>query len=223
MDHAKPLPEDLVGRYTDWRSTTYADHAAEFEKLAAEGQHPDAMIISCCDSRVNVTTIFGANQGDFFVHRNVAALVPPYEPTGDHHGTSAAVEYAVTALKVRRIIVLGHSKCGGVRGCYDMCSGNHEALGATTFVGKWMEILRPAYDGLPPGTDEVRAQTLEKRAVLTSIVNLAGFPFVKAARDAGELTLHGLWTDISTGELQYYDPSVTGFVAIAQGLAPGRG
>jgi carbonic anhydrase len=80
------------------------------------------MVISCCDSRVHVTSIFGADEGEFFIHRNIANLVPPYNPDGEYHGTSAAVEYAVTSLGVAHIVVLGHSNCGGVKGCHDMCS-----------------------------------------------------------------------------------------------------
>jgi len=91
MDFAKPLPEFLVKRYHG---------QAWYRRLADEGQRPRAMVISCCDSRVHVTAIFGADQGEFFIHRNIANLVPPYNPDGEYHGTSAAVEYAVNALKV---------------------------------------------------------------------------------------------------------------------------
>ena len=99
------------------------------------------MIISCCDSRINVTSIFGADQGEFFIHRNIANLVPPYEPDGEPHGTSATIEYAVTALKVAHVIVMGHSSCGGVRGFYDMTMGTAPDLRAkTSFVGRWMDL-----------------------------------------------------------------------------------
>ncbi|MBV1902230.1 MAG: carbonic anhydrase, partial [Marinosulfonomonas sp.] len=132
MELTKHLPAYLVQRYHGWKATTYSENKAWYRRLADDGQHPRAMVISCCDSRVHVTSIFGADQGEFFIHRNIANLVPPYEPDGDHHGTSAAVEYAVTALKVAHIIVLGHSNCGGVQGCHDMCSGKAPELDATT-------------------------------------------------------------------------------------------
>ncbi len=105
MNAAKPLPAYLIQRYQGWKATTYSDNRAWYKRLANEGQRPRAMVISCCDSRVHVTSIFGADQGEFFIHRNIANLVPPYEPDGDHHGTSAAVEYAVTALNVAHLIV----------------------------------------------------------------------------------------------------------------------
>ena len=113
MVYVKPLPNYLIQRYHGWKATTFEDNHAWYRRLASEGQRPRAMVISCCDSRVHVTAIFGAEQGEFFIHRNIANLVPAYLPDGEPHGTSAAVEYAVTALKVSHIIVLGHSSCGG--------------------------------------------------------------------------------------------------------------
>ena len=147
MEHARLLPGYLVQRYHGWKATGYAENKSWYRRLASDGQHPRAMVISCCDSRVHVTSIFGADQGEFFIHRNIANLVPPYEPDGDHHGTSAAVEYAVRFLKVSHVIVLGHSNCGGVKGCIDMCEGHAPELDAhDSFVGRWMDILRPRYD-----------------------------------------------------------------------------
>ncbi|MDJ0627432.1 MAG: carbonic anhydrase [Rhodobacter sp.] len=206
MRNAKPLPNYLVKRYHGWHATEYAGNKAWFRRLAEEGQHPRAMVISCCDSRVHVTSIFGADQGEFFIHRNIANLVPPYEPDGDHHGTSAAVEYAVTALKVAHIVIVGHSNCGGVKGCEDMCSGKApELLETTSFVGRWMDLLRPGYERIREIEDpEARLRALEKQAVLVSLDNLMTFPFVKAAVEAEELTLHGLWNDMGTGALEEY-------------------
>ncbi|MGH1459906.1 MAG: carbonic anhydrase [Paracoccaceae bacterium] len=207
MPFTKPLPAYLVQRYHGWKATTYDENKSWYRRLADEGQRPRAMVISCCDSRVHVTAIFGADQGEFFIHRNIANLVPPYEPDGDHHGTSAAVEYAVTALKVAHIVVLGHSSCGGVQGCMDMCTGDAPELEEkTSFVGRWMDILRPGYEMVKDIADpKERVRALEKRSVVTSLENLMSFPFVKEAVDAGELTLHGLWNDIGEGGLEQYD------------------
>lgn len=208
MSHARPLPDYLVRRYLGWRATSYAENRSWYRRLAEDGQHPRAMVISCCDSRVHVTSIFGADQGEFFIHRNIANLVPPSSPDGTHHGTSAAVEYAVTTLHVAHIIVLGHSGCGGVRGCFDMCRGAAPALeDRTSFVGRWMDILRPGYDRIPPdGEDTARLEALEKEAVRISLANLLTFPFVREAVDAGNLSLHGLWHEIADGRLEALDP-----------------
>jgi carbonic anhydrase len=215
MTLASPLPDYLVNRYHGWKATRYAENRSWYQKLASEGQHPRAMVISCCDSRVHVTSIFGADPGEFFLHRNIANLVPPYAPDGNQHGTSAAIEYAVTALKVPHLVVIGHSSCGGVKGCYDMCEGHAPALEETTsFVGRWMDLLRPGYARLPEGTDEERVAALEKQGVLISLENLLTFPYVKEAVEEGRLSLHGLWTDIGAGGLECYDPERGGFVPL---------
>jgi len=216
MEHTKHLPAYLVQRYHGWKATTYSENKAWYRRLADNGQHPRAMVISCCDSRVHVTAIFGADQGEFFIHRNIANLVPPYEPDGDHHGTSAAVEYAVTALKVAHIIVLGHSNCGGVQGCHDMCSGKAPELDATTsFIGRWMDILRPGYERISGiGDTEAQIAALEKQAVLISMENLMTFPFVAEAVESEHLSIHGLWNDIGEGGLLEYRSDKDGFVEI---------
>ena len=212
----KPLPNYLIQRYHGWKATTFEDNHAWYRRLASEGQRPRAMVISCCDSRVHVTAIFGAEQGEFFIHRNIANLVPAYLPDGEPHGTSAAVEYAVTALKVSHIIVLGHSSCGGVRGCHDMCTGHAPDLEkSSSFVGRWMDILRPGYERVKDIKDEAaRVARLEREAVLVSVENLMTFPFVKAAVEKNELTLHGLWTDIAEGSLEQFDSNLKDFVRI---------
>jgi carbonic anhydrase len=209
MDFVKPLPSYLLQRYHGWKATSYSENRAWYRRLATEGQRPRAMVISCCDSRVHVTSIFGADQGEFFIHRNIANLVPPYEPDGDHHGTSAAVEYAVSFLKVAHLIVLGHSSCGGVQGCIDMCEGRAPELEETTsFVGRWMDILKPKYHDVAEIEDGgEQARMLEHLAVRTSLDNLMTFPFVRTAVERGEITLHGLWTDIAEGGLDYIDPA----------------
>ncbi|WP_137702709.1 carbonic anhydrase [Marimonas lutisalis] len=207
MQNAKPLPSYLIQRYHGWKATTYKDNEAWYRRLADEGQHPRAMIISCCDSRVHVTSIFGADQGEFFIHRNIANLVPPHKPDGLQHGTSAAVEYAVTALKVAHVIVMGHSNCGGVQGCLDMCSGNAPELEEkSSFVGRWMDILRPGYERVKSSPEAERARALEKQAVLVSLENLMTFPFVKSEVESGRLSIHGLWNDIGEGTVEQYLP-----------------
>ena len=216
MKFVKPLPTYLVQRYHGWKATTFEDNHSWYRRLASEGQRPRAMVISCCDSRVHVTAIFGAEQGEFFIHRNVANLVPAYLPDGEPHGTSAAVEYAVTALKVAHIIVLGHSNCGGVKACHDMCTGHAPELEkSSSFVGRWMDILRPGFERIKDieGAED-QVASLEREAVMISIENLITFPFVKEAVNKNDLTLHGLWTDIAEGTLEQFDVNKQHFVKI---------
>jgi carbonic anhydrase len=208
MDQARPLPAYLVQRFQGWRATAYQDNKAWYRRLAASGQHPRAMVISCCDSRVHVTSIFGADEGEFFIHRNVANLVPPYNPDGQYHGTSAAVEYAVTSLGVAHIVVLGHSNCGGVLACHDMCCGRAPELEMqSSFVGRWMDILRPGFDRVAHLPEVGRTRALEKEAVLVSLENLMTFPFIAEAVSDDRLTLHGLWTDTGEGGLEQFEPT----------------
>ena len=194
MNFAKPLPNYLVKRYHGWKATAYSENQVWYRRLATERQRPRAMVISCCDSRVHVTAIFGADQGEFFIHRNIANLVPPYAPDGDHHGTSAAIEYAVTALKVAQLLVLGHSQCGGVQGCIDMCKGQAPQLEAKeSFVGRRMDILKPKYDLVADVEDSIeQARQFERQAVIASLENLMTFSFVSSAVEEGALSLHGL-------------------------------
>jgi len=216
MQNAKPLPAYLIKRFHGWRATSYVENKAWYRHLAEEVQNPRAMVISCCDSRVHVTSIFGADQGEFFIHRNIANLVPPCKPDGDIHGTSAAVEYAVTVLRVAHLMVLGHSNCGGVKGCHDMCGGLAPELEErTSFIGRWMDILRPGYDRTAGISDPAtRIQAMEKEAVLISLTNLITFPFVKARVEDEMLTLHGLWNDTGAGALEHYDPAQGKFTAV---------
>lgn len=215
MTQARLLPTYLVQRYHGWKATTYSDNKAWFRRLADGGQHPRAMVISCCDSRVHVTSIFGADEGEFFIHRNIANLVPPSNPDGEYHGTSAAVEFAVTSLRVAHVIVLGHSSCGGVKGCHAMCSGNAPELEEkSSFVGRWMDMLRPGYELVKTLDGPAQLEALEKQAVLISLDNLMTFPFVREAVEAENLTLHGLWAHLGSGELQQFDTAAGGFVPV---------
>ena len=212
----KPLPEYLVQRYHGWKATTFANNKSWYHKLAEDGQHPRAMIISCCDSRVHVTSIFGSDAGEFFIHRNIANLVPPFKEDQDYHGTSAAIEYAVKTLKIPHIIVLGHSTCGGVQSSFDYFSGNNSNLHKdSSFVASWLEILRPSYEKISSDLSESeKIKLLEKSTVLTSIENLTTFPFIKEAIKNETISLHGLWHDIGTGDLMFFDNKLNQFILV---------
>ena len=216
LSFLKPLPDYLVQRYYGWKATTFANSKSWYHKLAEDGQNPRAMIISCCDSRVHVTSIFGSDAGEFFIHRNIANLVPPFKKDEDYHGTSAAIEYAVKSLKIPHIIVLGHSTCGGVKASYDYFSGNKSNLKEeSNFVASWLEILRPSFNNLPNDlNEENKVSYLEKAAVLTSVNNLTTFPFIQNSINNGSLSIHGLWHNIGTGELMSYDIKTKKFIFV---------
>lgn len=200
----QPMPNYFVDRFNVWRSRKFEDSKAWYARLMSGGQHPRAMLIACCDSRLDMLAMFGAEPGDLFMVRNVANLVPPYTRSLDNHSTSAAVEYAVTVLKVAHIVVVGHSDCGGVAACHDMCSGAAPALKEkTSFIGQWMNILRPGYERIEVDGVERRAslRSLEHEAVKISLQNLSTFPFVQEALNEGVLSIHGGWIDIAQGRM----------------------
>lgn len=213
MEHARPLPPFLVGRYHEWKARMGATERGRLAGLAAHGQHPRAMIVACCDSRVMATDVFGGEAGDFFVHRNIANLVPRSRPDGTERGTSATVEYAVTVLDVDHLIVMGHYGCGGVAGCYDMHRDAPGAPGPASFVGRWLTILSPGYARVA-GLDldrDAALRALERQAIILSLENLMSFPFVAQRVAARRLELHGVWKDIADGNLEYYDAATGTF------------
>ena len=202
----KPLPEKLIKKYRGWKSSGFQKNKDLFNKLSVEGQNPLAMIISCVDSRVHSTQIFDVEPGDFFIHRNIANLVPPYDLESDNTGTAAALEFAVCVLKVSHIIILGHSGCGGIKNGYHLFKDDKKNVDLF-FVNKWLEVLKPAFGKLSThSSDQSGIEELEKTSIKISIDNLIDFPFIKNELDEGTLSIHGLWHDIASGNLEMLDP-----------------
>ncbi len=199
-----PLPDFLIDRYIDWKKNYFEQNKKLFEKSVEEGQKPIAMIISCCDSRIHATSIFGANIGEFFIHRNIANLVPPYKPDGDHYGTYAAIEYAVKTLKVAHIIILGHSNCGGIDHAYK--SNTEKIEKKYEFIDQWLKVLNPAFKNLDTAkTHNDKIKLLEKESIKNSLKNLRNFPFIDDLINKEKINIHGLWHDIATGVLLNYN------------------
>ncbi len=213
MKQLSPLPEFLVNRYKKWKSTGYAKNSNKFKKLASLGQNPQTMIISCCDSRVHVTSIFGADEGDFFIHRNIANLVPPFSPDGENHGTSAVIEYATKELKINHIIILGHIDCGGIKSAYNLHFKKTKKN--YLFINKWLSILLPAFNNISKNTSKInQIKQLEEESIKNSLTNLFTFPNVKKAVKNKNLTIHGLIHDIGSGRLKYLNPLTNKFEKI---------
>ena len=213
INKLSPLPKFLVNRYNKWKKTTYSINVAWFEKIAKEGQKPKAMIISCCDSRVHVTSIFGAEEGDFFIHRNVANLVPPFSPNGDYHGTSAAIEFAIMELKVPHLIILGHTGCGGVKNGYDLHSNTLK--NDYLFINKWLSILTPAFNNISKNVSKQnQIKLLEEESIKVSLENLFNFPNINNSVENKTLSVHGLIHDIGSGKLKYLNPITEKFEII---------
>jgi carbonic anhydrase len=207
----KDFPETLLNGYKNFMSGRYVDERERYRVLADTGQKPQTLFIACCDSRSAPETIFDCGPGELFVVRNVANMVPPFEPDGQYHATSAAIEYAVQVLKVKDIVVMGHGRCGGIQAALDP---NLEPLSPGDFIGKWMNMVKSAAEQIQSNdvmTASERQTALERVSIRNSIANLRGFPFVKTQETAGKVKLHGAWFDISTGELWVMDSKTGDF------------
>ncbi len=213
------FPGRLTTGYESFRDGRYPSENERYKRLAAEGQKPQIMIIGCSDSRVSPEVIFDAGPGEIFVVRNVANIVPPYTPDGETHGTSAALEFAVVALAVRHIVVMGHGRCGGIAAAL----GDRQPLTPTDFIGKWVSVLDETTErvrcdhAIAPG---LRYTTLEHEAIKASLNNLFAYPFVRSRVEAGSLVLHGAWFDVAEGELHVLDRDSGEFAVLAGTLAP---
>ena len=195
------LPRFLSNRYNIWKSTSYFQNEKNIKKLAKLGQKPKAMIISCCDSRVNVTSIFGAKEGDFFVHRNVANIIPSYKSSKSDHSTFAAIEYAIKELNVPNFIVLGHTNCAGIKAghSYHLKGSNKKYK----FINSWLANLGTAFKNIPNKLSlQNQINFLEEENIRVSINNLLEFPIVKKMVRNKKLSIYGLIYNISSGEIK---------------------
>jgi carbonic anhydrase len=210
----------LIEGFQRFRAHHYERDGTPFKQLVSQGQSPKIMVVACSDSRVDPAIVTDCDPGDLFVVRNVANLVPPYEEGGGYHGTSAALEFAVSCLNVRHVIVMGHARCGGIRALM----GNIRFEGSTgQFITPWMSIAEEARSEVAAthaaADADARAAACERAAMRVSLANLETFPFVRAAVAAGRLQLHGWYFDLDHGELHGYDPASGGFELLGKGMA----
>jgi carbonic anhydrase len=216
MDGLTKFPARLVDGYRSFVDTRLPLERSRFEKLAASGQRPEVMVICCCDSRVSPEVIFDAHPGELFVVRNVANLVPPYSPTGFTHGVSAALEFAVQGLKVKYIVVMGHTHCGGISAYCE----HRNRLNPGDFIDNWMSLIAPAANSLDEtGTEHDYLSRLEQASIVATMENLLTFPWIKSRVDEHELELIGAYFDVGSGKLTAYDPATRGFAPVAGEIA----
>jgi carbonic anhydrase len=182
----------------------FGDNPERANDLMA-GQKPQALLIGCCDSRVDPALLTDSSPGDLFILRNIANLVPPYSKSEDYHGVSSSIEYAVIYLNVTDIIILGHSNCGGIGALLAAAEGQPTG----EFIGNWVNIAASARDKvlteMAAETPEKQARACEKEAILVSLKNLMTFPWVKERVARGQLSLHGWYYNMGTGQLRHYN------------------
>ena len=214
------FPPHLLEGYRTFTSQRLPTEQSRYRELSERGQSPAVMVIGCCDSRVSPEVIFDAGPGELFVVRNVANLVPVYQPDGGAHGVSAALEYAVNVLRIKHIVVLGHAQCGGIRAFID----DIEPLSPGDFIGRWMSQIAPAAASLGPREAmdrETYQRRLEFASVELSLRNLMTFPCVQILVGRGKLALHGAYFGIASGRLLVRDAATGAFEPVMEGL-PGR-
>ena len=208
--------ETLLDGFRKFREIYFEKTPDLYRELVSHGQNPRFAVVACSDSRVDPAIVLQAEPGDIFAVRNVAALVPPYENDERHHGTSAALEFAVTGLGVDHIIIIGHAHCGGVAAMvHRQEGGSAGAPPGGRFMAAWTDLLREAREralAADPGLDgDALLAASERHSVRLSLDNLATFPFVRDAMAAGELSLHGWYLNIFEGALDVWNPDTGTF------------
>jgi carbonic anhydrase len=209
------FPEHLIEGYRTFTSQRLPTEQTRYRELSERGQSPAVMVIGCCDSRVSPEVIFDAGPGELFVVRNVANLVPVFQPDGGAHGVSAALEYAVQVLRVKHVVVLGHAQCGGIRAFID----DIDPLSPGDFIGKWMQMFIKPGEQVSQREHESRQDfttRIEKAAVFRSLENLMTFPFVRTKVERGEMSLHGAYFGVAEGSLFVLDPVAKEFRGISE-------
>ncbi|MBZ0147908.1 MAG: carbonic anhydrase [Pseudorhodoplanes sp.] len=208
------FPQRLIDGYNAFLRARLPEEQNRFRALSEGGQSPEIMVIGCCDSRVSPEVIFDARPGELFVVRNVANLVPPYTPDGAQRAVSAALEFAVQALRVKHIVVLGHAQCGGIRAFAE----EGEPLSPGDFIGRWMALIAPAAKAVGPRGDLPMSEylsRLEHASVLKTLDNLMTFPCVNILVERGKLQLHAAYFGVAAGTLAVLDRERGEFVRVA--------
>lgn len=211
------FPESLLSGHHKFLNGLDLEKRQTYQTLATHGQKPETMVITCSDSRVAPETVFGCGPGELFVVRNVANLVPAYTSEDASVSVSAALEFAVQALRVKHVVVMGHGSCGGVKAAL---SSEFEPLSEHDFIGQWISMLAPLASDVrnrPDLNDDEKQRALEHLSIRNSIANLQMFPWLQSLCDRGALELHGAWFDIANGDLWTMDRE-TGEFKIQSGV-----
>lgn len=210
----------LIEGYKNFRAK-YFEQSELYNNLVKYGQNPKALVIACCDSRVDPAIVTGCEPGELFVVRNVANLVPPFDNNPQYHGTSAAIEFAVKSLKVQNIIVFGHSFCGGIRALMETKDNENQ----TDFINAWMGIAKLAKEKVLKeyqhcSLDE-KAHHCEQESLITSLNNLHTFPWIAKRVEEKQLFTHAWYFNLTTGLVEAYDPKTEKFIVIANEAGEG--
>lgn len=183
----------MLAGYEDFRRKYASGDKSIMQYLSRHGQKPHTMVIACCDSRVDPALILQCDPGDLFVVRNVANIVPPYENDSMHHGTSAALEFGICFLKVKHLVLLGHSQCGGINAVL-----KSDGKKTNDFILNWVALIKMD-NALSKNADEYAKLALQK-----SHANCLTFPWLNERVARNKLLLHLWFFDIKAGQIFSY-------------------
>lgn len=192
--------ESFAKGYEIFRKKYVEGDQSIMQTLAAEGQKPRVMFVACCDSRVDPALILQCDPGDLFVVRNVANIIPPYEKDEAHHGTSAALEFAIKILNIDHLIILGHSQCGGIRALL-----NQSSVKPNDFIDNWVNVIQVPDHG-DHGCENNCADAFARAALSQSYDNCLTFPWIVDKLARNELTIHRWFFEIEKGQIEYLCP-----------------
>ena len=199
------IPKFLIERYQFWKKNTFEDYKGIYQQASKTSQKPIAMIVTCCDSRILENTIFGGGIGDYFVHRNVANIIPSKNEKELNIQTLSAIEYAVKVLKIPNLIILGHSNCGGVEYSYKTLEDNKN-VNNFEYINKWVSCLKYSYNKIPKDLSEnEKIIFFEQESIKQSIRNLSEYEFIDKLINENKLNVIGLWYQIHSGLIKFLD------------------
>lgn len=197
--------EQLIKGHTEFQNLHFKKFKFEFDELVTKGQSPEILFIGCSDSRVVPDLITGSKPGDLFILRNIGNFVPPFKDDNDFHGTAAAIEYAVSVLGVKHIIVCGHSHCGACESLYKEIPDSKELV----HVKKWLELgLVPksfVEDNFSDRELIEKYRLTEQISIIFQLENLLTYPAVKRKVEEETLTIHGWYYELQSGNIKYFD------------------
>ena len=208
------LPDFLLDGYKDWKENKFKNKKKFFHKISSIKQKPKAMIISCCDSRILENDIFNAEAGDYFIHKNIANLILPNKKSKFNNNTNSAIEYAVKALKVSHIFILGHSNCGGIKFAHDcFLKKTRNQNNKYKYLNDWIKPLKSIFikfSNKKNGKKSILSE-FERLSIQNSLDNLLEYPYIEKLVKINKLQIHGLWYDIGKGNIKYFDKKSKNF------------
>ncbi len=199
------IPKFLTERYRNWKNNTFEEYKEIYITASRNLQKPIAVIITCCDSRILENTIFDGKIGDYFIHRNIANIIPSINDKQENIQTLSAIEYGLKVLKIPNLIILGHSNCGGIEYYHKKIKENKK-VNNFEYIDKWVSCLSKIYSKIPGDLSEDQKLTFfEQENIKQSIRNLREYEFINKLINENKLNIIGLWYQINSGLIKFLD------------------